>query len=133
MTVRVVFDDIEDALRRHLTAVTGVAAYAPPLPTTLPDRSILVRRTGGPTQDRMIDLAQVTVECRAATAMAAERLAADVASHLVEAGDVGWVHETAVSTVRALSGAYLDPDPTNPTMARYSALFQIAAKGRVAS
>jgi hypothetical protein len=137
MAELIVFPDVEDLLRRHFAEripprISGVQAFAATLPATLPAKSVLVRRTGGPADSLVIDRAQITCESRAKTPGAAHELAQLVRALIGAAEREGVIGDVPVYDVREFSGPYLDPDPLNPTHARYSATYQVAVRGTAA-
>jgi hypothetical protein len=134
----IVFADVEDLVRQYLQAElatrpgqTTTKAFAGQLPATLPAKSVLVTRTGGVTQDLVVDMAQVTIECRAASAGTAERLAALVRGLIGAAERDGHMLDVPIYEVREFSAPYSDPDPRNAAVYRYSATYQVAVRGTV--
>lgn len=134
----IVFPDVEDLVRLFLQdelasrpGQSTTKVFAGQLPATLPAKSVLVTRTGGVTRDLVIDLAQVTIECRAATAGAAERLAALVRGLIGAAERDGRMGDVPIYEVRDFSAPYSDPDPRNEAVQRYSATYQVAVRGSV--
>ena len=130
--------DVEDKLRRHLTAtlpaagMSGVTAIVQPLPTTLPVPSVLIRRTGGPMTSLVTDQAQITFECRHATTGKAVNLANLVRGVVAAAALDGLVDDTPCYRVVDQSGPYVDPDPDHPTITRVSVTMQVTVRARVA-
>lgn len=133
----IVFPDVEDLLRVWLTAqlpalVPDVRVDAGRLPKTLPDKHVFVRRTGGVARDLVVDVPRVTFESRARTSTGAERLAAAVRALVGSLGRLGVLGDVPCYEVREISGPYLDPDPVNPGLHRYSASFELAVRGTAA-
>lgn len=132
----IIFPDVEDLVRVYLQTLVpareGMAAvkvYANKLPATLPAKSVLVTRTGGVSKDLVMDMAQVTIECRAGTAGEAERLAALVRGLVGAAEASGHLGDVPIYEVREFSAPYSDPDPRNEKFERFSATYQVAVRG----
>lgn len=132
----IIFPDVEDLIRVYLQAqvttradMAGVKVHANKLPATLPAKSILVTRTGGVSKDLVMDMAQVTIECRAGTAGEAERLASLVRGLVGAAERDGNLGGTPIYEVREFSAPYSDPDPRNEKHERFSATYQVAVRG----
>lgn len=136
----IIFPDVEDLVRQYLQAavvtrdgMSGVKVYANKLPETLPAKSVLVTRTGGVTKDLVMDMAQVTIECRAGTTGQAERLAALVRGLVGAAERDGHMVDVPIYEVREFSAPYSDPDPRNEKHERFSATYQVSVRGAAES
>ena len=127
------FPDVEALLAGWLKAHQSAPAYVGSLPQTLPRSCVFVRRTGGTQNDLVRDLAQVTIECRAKTSGGAERLAARCRALMGSLARVGGHGGVTVHEVREFTAPYLDPDPVNPKLSRYSATYQVTVRGVVAT
>ncbi|MGV3564155.1 MAG: hypothetical protein ACO1ON_12835 [Nocardioides sp.] len=133
MAELIAFPDVEDVVRQHLEAVLGVAAYGGSTPTDFPATSVTVVRTGGVARSLVVDVATVSVDCRAeASEQEALDLARLVRAHMNAAERDGAMGAVTVYEVVEISGPYLNPDPLNPAQHRYSATYQVAVRGSVA-
>jgi hypothetical protein len=133
MVELVEFVDVEDLIRRYLAqnvSVTGLSVHAGSLPAKVKPPSILVVRTGGPSDTLVLDRAQVTLECRGVSESAAAALAGAARSVLLAAERVGVMFGTPVYEVTEFSGPYFDPDAVNPVVPRYSSTYQIVVRGQ---
>lgn len=128
----IVFPDVEDLVRGYLADALGVDGYAGTTATAFPALSVAVVRTGGVARDLVTDLAMISIDCRAkASETAALTLAGNVRAHMGAAEREGVIGATPVYEVREISGPYLNPDPRNPAVHRYTVAFQVAVRGSV--
>ncbi len=132
MTAEVIeFPDVEDACRRHLAPLLpGVAVYAGTTPRELPIRSVTVIRTGGAHRSLILDDAQVSFDCRAASKPgAALNLASQVRSLLSATARDGWLADVVCYRLVETSAPYSNPDPAHPAQHRVSLSATITVRG----
>lgn len=102
------FRDVEGDLVAYLNA-----ALTPPVstrvPANRPQSFVRVWRTGGPTQGRVVDRAQVTVEAWGPSSTSALELAEQVRGLLLDAAKVSTLGFQRV----AVESLYYDPDPVS--------------------
>ena len=132
----IVFPDVEDLLRVFFLAQLGVidgyttaAVHAAERPDPLPSKFLLVTRTGGTSQDLVMDRAQVTVQAYARSGGSAERFAALARALMGRAERNGFLGTVPIYEVREFSAPYSDPDELAPEHHRYSATYQVAVRG----
>lgn len=115
------------ALNLALTARADTATVVSIVPDPRPDRLVVVRRTGGPRRDQLVDNAQISLECWDATDVAAHDLAQLVRA-FVAAMPGRTYNGVAVYRVTEASGPALLPEP-NTALPRYTFTVQIAMRG----
>lgn len=127
----IAFPDIEDLLQQYLTAALAArgdtATVHISVPTTRPDRFVLVPRVGGIRQNLVVDAATIGVECWASTPGQAFGLVRLVRALLGSAAGtvVGGVQ---VYRVTEAGGPANLPDPLSQH-ARYILTVEVAVRG----
>lgn len=98
--------DAEGLFRGLVAAALPGIRVATKVPATLPAEFVWVRRTGGPSMGRVVDMPQMAVTAWAADSVRAERLA-DLARQAFLDAPLGsnGVHSVDISSF------YYDPDP----------------------
>ena len=128
----ITFPDVEDLVRGYLADTLSISAYAGTTPTAFPAQSVAIVRTGGVARDLVTDLATISIDCRAKSSeTVALGIARQVRAHLGAVEREGVIGTTPVYEVREISGPYLNPDPRNPAVHRYTVAFQVAVRGSV--
>lgn len=115
------------ALHLALTARADTATVVSFVPDQRPDRFVVIRRTGGPRRDPIVDNAQITIDCWDATDVDAHDLAQLVRA-LIGAMPGHTYNGVAVYRVTEASGPALLPEP-NTALPRYTFTVQIAMRG----
>lgn len=129
----ITFPDIESLIATFLTGRLDVPCYTTPTPTSFPDRSITVIRTGGASHDMIVDTAQISLDCRAKRRPSdALDLARNARAELQAAARDGWLGDSPCYSCDDMSGPYLNPDPVNPGLYRFTAIQMVAVRGVVA-
>lgn len=99
------FADVEAMVVMFLATRLGVPVRTR-VPNPRPDRFIRVWRSGGAAQNRVMDVAQVTVTAWSADSVDASELAREAQSALLNDHS----NMTLVRSVRETGGLYSDPD-----------------------
>jgi hypothetical protein len=134
--------DIEEDLRQYLQRVlnesgaseTDIKCYAGTTPTEFPDRSVsILALAGAGMRDIVIEASTLSFDCRSEYSETdAERLAAKTVSALLQLnidGDLG--NGAFVYKAEQFSRHYLNPDPRNPTIHRYTTTFNVTSRAEV--
>ena len=115
----IIFGDIEEALRVHLTAelpdfTADSVTVAVTRPNPMSTRLVLVPRLGGPKRDIVTDGATIGVECFAPTHSGALELA-QLARGIIEALPGKTISGLPVYRVQEFAGPAMLPDPDSDT------------------
>jgi hypothetical protein len=98
-----------------------------------PAEAVTVRATGGVPRDVLVSNLQLTITAWGAGPdddIRASDIARRAAGLILYAGRKGWMGQTVVNDVTALSMPYKDSDPVT-SRARYSATFTVAMRGQI--
>lgn len=134
MTEHVLMPDAEQLLIDGLTTELAGLGFPVPIGTRVPSprpaSSVQVMRTGGIAPTMISDRAEVSIDSRGPSEMAAATLAANVRSamHHLEGQIVGG---TMVYRVEEAAGPSNYPDPYTPDESRYTQLFTVHVRGDV--
>lgn len=127
----IVFDDIEDVLRLHLTDRLAEYGRAVPVsatvPTPRPDEFVVVPRIGGPRQNLVVDSPLIGVECWSDKASDALSLA-QLTRGLIFAMQGETIEGVTIYRVQEAAGPALLPDPDS-AQARYVFTVQLDMRG----
>lgn len=118
--------DIEDALQAALNDA-GYTACAIPVPTTLRNGQIVIRRTGGAQQQYVQDVHRVVFDCYESDEASAMALACNLTKTLraLEGETIGGVpvYRSSIITL-----PYDNPDPDNHNHARATLFAEIVTR-----
>lgn len=135
----VIFPDAEGELAAWLASSIAaklaqpVAGYAGTTPESWPTRSVSAVRIGGLTSDKFHDRARISFDFRHADSESkAERLSATGRAAALALPDTQVAGSLLVTDVIEVASPYLNPDPSNPLMHRYTAAFEFIVRGTVA-
>jgi hypothetical protein len=122
--------DVADGVRIYLAGLNpDVGVTAGVTPTKFPTRSINIKRTGGYKRDLVTEMVQISIDCRHATSEAgADALARLVDAQLYAGVRDGVIGPLIVYSMTTFAGPYDNPDPSNPSLYRSSATYQIAVR-----
>jgi hypothetical protein len=121
-----VLPDAEALAVAYLTRCLAGTTVSTRLPNPLPDRYVRVRRTGGYAPNRVLDEAQLTLECYGPDTVTAYGLARTVQHHMHTAAS-----SSAIRLARGTStvgGPYYDPDPVSGCE-RYTLTVRVVLRG----
>ena len=120
--------DIADLARLHLSGRLGVAVYADVTPPDFPVESVTITRVGGARTHLVMDVARLSLDVRAAKPSRALFLARVCVAEMLTAAMVGDLAGTPCYRAIELSAPYINPDPRNTSLVRFTALIEVAAR-----
>lgn len=117
--------DVETMTVAFLRPVVDPVRVATAVPATRPAELVRVFRTGGAAENRVLELAQVTVQCWAANSVRASQIAQMCRHAFLN----DYTRMPLVRGVLETGGLYFDPDPATG-IPRYTFTMQLSVRAK---